>query len=457
MKDTVKKFVRFTYYDYTSIEKKLNNYAQKGLFLEDITSQRWVFRKGEPKELKYVVTYFTDASIFDSQKSANLETYIDYATEYGYTFVTQIGKMQIFTTDIDNPIPLETDPREKFENIKSCTSKGFMLNIYLMLALFSFNIILQLFNIHGNPANFFSSNISQFSLLMQIHIILYYLYIIVSYKIWCRKCENSLNTSGELIIYNSNFSKYVNKLFIFTMALIFIGYLFILLTEFNSVMLYIAFIPTVLLIIIFSFLLSRLKKGKLTRSQNFSIFILVGIICTVIFNFVMFYVAINFTIDKDGNNGTIVTVNHPDGNQREIEIYSHDIPLTCEDLYEDAESDYYSYEADYSNTLFMKTSEYFQYAYWEPHIAYNIYEPKFNFVYNVMHDYLIDSSDSVFGRSYTALDNSLFDTNEAYIRTYDSEPTGYYVLFYDDRIITLDVEAELTEEQAQIVIDNLIE
>ncbi len=456
MKDIVKKFVSHRYYDYKNIEEKLNNYAKEGLFLESVSSSRWIFRRGEPRNLKYVVTYFSDTSIFDSVKTDGLETYIDYATEYGYTFVTQVGKMQIFATDIENPIPLETDPREQFENIKSCTNKGFLLNIYVLIALFSFNIVMQTFNIANDPTYFFSSNISQFALLMQIHLVLYYLNIIISYKRWCKKCEISLNTNGELVIYNSKFSKKVDKVFLITMAIIFIAYIFVLLTEFNAAMLFIAFVPTFLMLLALFYFFSKIKKGKLSRDQNFAIYILISIVCTIIFIVSIPYIVINFSIDKEDNNGKMVTVNHPDGKQREIEIFSHDIPLTCEDLYEDAESDYYSYEADYSNTLFMKTSKYLQYAYWEPHIAYNIYEPKFNTVYNVIHDDLIDISDSIFDVSYTALDNSLFDTKEAYVETYDGEAVGNYVLFYDDMIITLELDDVLTKEQARVVVDKLV-
>ncbi len=452
----IKKFINFRYHDYKSLEEKLNNYAKQGLFLESVTSQSWIFRKGEPKDLKYTVTYFSDTSIFDSKQTDGLKTYIDYAKEYGYNFITQAGKIQIFVTEVDNPIPLETDQREKFETIKQC-SKVFTLNSYALLFIFGINVFTQMLNITGNPVNFFSNSLAQMSLIMMILAVTHSLHSIISYKSWCKKCANSLSSNGELALYNSKFSRFVDK-FYFIFALIMLAVmLFYASLELSTIMILSICLPVVFIFIAFTTGFYIIKKRNFNRSTNRIIYISIGVVSFILYNLIIFFGLFHYSAEKEVDTERTITVTYSDGDTRTYNLYSDELPLTCEDLYGDIGYDDYSYKAAYSNTLFMKSSDYTQYSFEHndvPEISYSIYEPKFNFVYNIVHDCLIE--DNRFS-TYTQIDNTLFNTNECYAKNYENQLAKAYVLFYDDMIIVIDLDAPLIEGQADLILDRLIQ
>lgn len=57
MKNT-KRLMLMNYNYYKEIEQKLELYAKKGLVLEKMGPYLWTFKKTEPQNLKYAVTYF---------------------------------------------------------------------------------------------------------------------------------------------------------------------------------------------------------------------------------------------------------------------------------------------------------------------------------------------------------------------------------------------------------------
>ena len=65
MKTTVKRIIYYQFNQYKDIEIKLEKMAEQGLFLKEIGLTFCTFKKGEPKKVKYKVTYFSEASIFN--------------------------------------------------------------------------------------------------------------------------------------------------------------------------------------------------------------------------------------------------------------------------------------------------------------------------------------------------------------------------------------------------------
>lgn len=57
--------------------------------------------------------------MYDSEKTQGHKAYIENANERRYEFIDQIDTIQIFSSEIDNNTPLETDDFEKFQNIKN--------------------------------------------------------------------------------------------------------------------------------------------------------------------------------------------------------------------------------------------------------------------------------------------------------------------------------------------------
>lgn len=454
MKNT-KRLMLMNYNYYKEIEKKLELYAKKGLFLEKMGPYFWTFKKTEPQNLKYTVTYFAEGSVFNPHPTDNQQTYFDYAKAAGWDFVCEYNQMQIFCSSLENPPEFETDEKEKLENIHKCMKKSFVISQLLMLLVFALNLFLRLTSLKRNPTDFLSSNIDLAALLMFISIILYSSYTLINYFMWYNKSKKSVDMGGFII---ENFSK-IRRYFeigylIFLFSLI--GYMFIHLstnTAFGIIALSVAQLP--LFALVFWGSITLLKRRKFSANANKIISTSLLILTGVLYLGFMFYSIPRFSFSERSNK--------PYTTVGEYRLYSDKIPLTCEDLYGHIDFEYYSYEADEENTPLLHRNHYSQTSppmkNAPPELEYSIYEPKFEFVKNIVVSDLTKLNDWS-DRKLETLDNAVFSTEKAYAFYYEEANgklfSGEYILVFTDKIIHIDAETPFTDEQIEIVKSKLL-
>jgi hypothetical protein len=454
MKNT-KRLMLMNYSYYKEIEKKLELYAKKGLFLEKMGPYFWTFKKTEPQNLKYTVTYFAEGSVFNPHPTDNQQTYFDYAKAAGWDFVCEYNQMQIFCSSLENPPEFETDEKEKLENIHKCMKKSFVISQLLMLLVFALNLFLRLNSLKRNPTDFLSSNIDLAALLMFISIILYSSYTLINYFMWYNKSKKSVDMGGFII---ENFSK-IRRYFeigylIFLFSLI--GYMFIHLstnTAFGIIALSVAQLP--LFALVFWGSITLLKRRKISANANKIISTSLLILTGVLYLGFIFYSIPRFNFSERSNK--------PYTTVGEYRLYSDKIPLTCEDLYGHIDFEYYSYEADEENTPLLHRNQYSQtrppMKNAPPELEYSIYEPKFEFVKNIVVSDLTKLNDWS-DRKLETLDNAVFSTEKAYAFYYEEANgklfSGEYILVFTDKIIHIDAETPFTDEQIEIVKSKLL-
>ena len=78
--------------DSEAIIAYLEKMARRGWLLEKI-HPCLTFRRIEPENLTYDVTYFSDASVFDPAPTEGQETYIDYCRAAGWELAAVNGPM----------------------------------------------------------------------------------------------------------------------------------------------------------------------------------------------------------------------------------------------------------------------------------------------------------------------------------------------------------------------------
>ena len=64
--------------DSEAMARRLEKMAAKGWLLESVDSMWRTYRRAEPSSVRYAVTYFPDASVFDGSPTGGQETYADY-------------------------------------------------------------------------------------------------------------------------------------------------------------------------------------------------------------------------------------------------------------------------------------------------------------------------------------------------------------------------------------------
>ena len=65
MKTKTRRMEYFSFYNHTGIENHLAEMAQKGWMVESISNFYWTYRKIEPKNIHFSVSYYPRASDFD--------------------------------------------------------------------------------------------------------------------------------------------------------------------------------------------------------------------------------------------------------------------------------------------------------------------------------------------------------------------------------------------------------
>ena len=461
MKDMVKKIINYRYDRYQNTERKLEKLVARGLFLKDCGSYFWTFQKGEPKRLKYTVTCFPEGSVFNPYVTDNQQTYLDLAKAAGWSFVAQLNQLQIFSSEMENPIPFETDEQEKYNNIKKCMNRNFLPSMIVLILLFALNLVLQLNSLKSDPIDFLSSSNQLVSVFMMMMVMLYELYSVIDYFIWCKRAEKTIACGGKCSDLKGTAQKIVD--FIFMSIIIFgsIGYLlFCLNFEISWFGLMMCIIQMPILLFIFWSSIQYLKKKRASALINKLISFTVLILANFGYLAMMMLLILKFgfTTSVDSEYRTVswqinATSSH------EYKLYNDAIPLTCEDLYGTIAYDYYSYEKEIDNTIFLAKSSYRQESLpakdAPPEIAYEILEPKFKFVYHLAKKQLLEIPTWREYMSFKALENNIFGTAEAYQKYYDNEPTGDYILFFEDKIMTLAMEVPVTTEQVYTIKEKL--
>lgn len=459
MKGATKRIINFRFDRYEDTENKLEKLAAKGLFLEECGSLLWTFRKGEPKKLKYTVTYFSEGSVFNPDITDNQQTYFDYAKAAGWNFVTQLNQMQIFCSEADNPIPFETDEKEKFNNIKRCMKKSFIPSMFMTILILVLNMVLQFNSFQRDPIDFLSDTGRLFPVSMLLVATIYVMYSLLDYYVWCIRSERSIANGGGCAESSNMVHKVVDIIFtIFIFG--FAGYvLFYMVFEMGwVVMLFILQMP--ILTFVFWASIKYLKRKKVSAAKNK--IISVTMLTIVSFAYIAFIMMIVLKFGFNTNNSSeyrTVSWSVNSAHNREYKLYSDNIPLKCEDLYGEIDYDYYSYEEKKDSTLFLSKSVYRQDSLpaknSPPDIEYEILEIQIDFVYQLSKDHLLEIPEWRDNTSFEPVDNKVFETVEAYQRYYDDNPTGEYILFFDDKIIVLDMEKPVTAEQVKIIKEKL--
>lgn len=278
----------FLLFDYLAVERHLSNMAKKGWMLESAGPQLWKYRKAEPADITYAVTYISDASEFNPHPTDNQMLLEEYCGTAGWQKVCDWSKMQIFSTAENNPVPIETEESVRLELIEKVMEKTFLPpNLFVLV----FFIFLSLITVHFIVGRDINSGYNVFDakglilFLMSILGVIVEVVSIANYFRWVSKSEKSIEQGGTCA------ENWVYRIFSrITWALIVVLFIVQLLLNLQTVdiglrMYQILYFPMLLLLI---FLVRRtqkfLRKTGVSKTKN--------IIITVIVDFILAFVLI---------------------------------------------------------------------------------------------------------------------------------------------------------------------
>ena len=199
MKSTKRELNLYQLYDYQGVERHLEAMAAKGWRLESIGNTFWKYRRAEPAQVTYAVTYVSDASLFNPRPTDNQERLDELCAAAGWEKVCDWAQMQIFVSERSDPVPLETEEAVRIEVIHRSMKKNFLPSNYFLLALPLLWLFMAFSDFRRDPVNFFSSSTDFFLILLSMLMLALQGVNLAAYYRWRRRSLAALTQGGACV------------------------------------------------------------------------------------------------------------------------------------------------------------------------------------------------------------------------------------------------------------------
>lgn len=422
--------------------------AAKGRILDHIGRYFWHYRKLQPQNLQYTVTYFPSASIFDVEPSAAQQTYCDFCAKDGWQLVATSGVMQVFCNENPDAVPIETDEQQKLDIIKSAFHKKIGGTHVLLAVLMVIQLWMQYQLFSANPVDWFA-NPAQFAMPMLFLTCLFYSsYQVFDYFHWFSQSSKAVAQGGVCLKNNSKRRRLGDRIYLTTIIVWF--FLMILgMGALDRPVILVAICIPILYVFAFHGALKLVKKFKKSRNFNRAFVIIAYIIAVITVMGSVTYLLVSGSVTS---TRAVRTIEYHSIN---IDIYADEIPLTTQQLYGAPLHEYYSTEANVTSSFLLTQAEYTQVE-WAtdatlPELNYTIWATPYDWLYDLCLTQAIAVPNWAETR-FTQQDSTIWNANLLYVEPYSNT----YVACYNDCILSIQLEDAPTAEQVEIIINALI-
>ena len=190
-------------YDFRGVEAHLSAMAARGWRLEKAKGALWKYRRAEPAQVRYAVTYSGGASRFNPGPTEGEQSLEELCAAAGWTLVSSCFQMQIYATENPAAVPLETDEALRLQNIHRCMRKNFIpahIACLLLMLFISRDFFLSLvtWDLYGMLKN----NAAIISGVLSLAVALLQVYTLASYFLWRRRSLRSVEEGGPCLPAN---------------------------------------------------------------------------------------------------------------------------------------------------------------------------------------------------------------------------------------------------------------
>lgn len=268
MKTKKRRLEYYSFYNHTGIERHLTEMAQKGWLLEGISNFYWTYRRIEPRDIHFCVTYYPRASDFDPEPSEDQQTFHDFCAHTGWKLACTWHQMQVFYNEKESPIPLETDPVMEVDTLHRACKKNFLPSYYLLLALGLVMGGYFMARIYFDPIGLLSSSSQMLSGFAYLCMMFISLIELCTYFSWYRKAKKATHDG---IFVDTPSTTGVQKVIVVFLLVAAATWLFDLFSLSNPILAWISVAMIIgMIVIIFAVngVKLCLKKAKASRGLN---------------------------------------------------------------------------------------------------------------------------------------------------------------------------------------------
>lgn len=457
MKQTKRRFENFSFHDLAGIERHLEAMAQKGWLLEKITPFYWRYRRIEPQKLHFSVTYFSEASEYNPYPTPNQRMFLDYCADAGWNLAAEWAQMQIFWSEQENPIPIETDEELRLRSIHRSMKKNFIPSSFVMIGLIILQLLLQFQRLSGSNAyRTLADNTFLLLIVLWGLLLLQVVSNLSAYFLWYHRAKKAV-AEDEACPVPSGWYRWFYYGILWVVLLMFGAWAAdMLLHDSIDIVLIGAVITAGALGITFG--AKRLFKSmEFSGKANLVLTLIVCVLGTILMTVVVGFIVVRSDFNPyDRKPAEVYTVTAQNGNTFDFALYRDEIPLKLEEFME-IDRSVYSYKATSRQSLLLKMLECEQNApplgYDTSDIWYRVLETPFGSVRDFCLEQVLEirqSEEDELIEEWRPVDFPGCEEITVYQRFYGNDviyPLTHYIAVDEDSIVVVRFGWETTGEE----------
>lgn len=437
MRNTKYILSNFTFYDRTGIQAYLEAQAEKGWLLEKAGTFLWRFRHIEPKKLRFSVVYFPKADVYDPEPGEEEQTFREFCAHGGWNIAASSAQMQIFYSEMENPMPIETDPVMEVENIHKSMRKGLLPSYWALMASGILQLALQLSYLSDGVTAYLSSSLRLSLVGLWALLLIIGVWRLIAYYTWRRKAKRAAEEEGVFQPTRS-----MAQVEMVVGCLVFgglIGMIFTLEDRRMRVVLGISLILAFVLIGLLEAFRRKMKNDGYDAATSKKASVIAAAVLTIVLLIIVLPMITNAILNADHNdNGKAA------GLKLKIWDLLDDSPPYTTLVMTDQETFLLGYQRVYQVPEGVLT---------KPSLEYNVAEVKVNFLYDKCLEEMMEVPVYLTDGEFQPADPVPWGAETAWQLHDGEELRQWYVLCYEEYILEILPSWELTDAQKAIIGD----
>lgn len=388
MKRTKREMNLYSFFDFPSIEKHLEEMAARGWMLAKADDNLWKYERREPMALHFAITYFPKATNIDPEPSEEQRTLWEYCERTGWKLAAQAAQMQIFYNEQADPVPLETDPVARVNNIHRAAKRILPIGQGIMFLIGLINFALFLYRLSSDRVDMLSSPSDMAAAFCWLVVMLLSIVEAAAYFAWYRRARLAA-AAGWLALPKGTRGLQICSLAAVGLVLVFwLGSYSRI--PVSSVLFGFGYVAAIMLLVRGLMLLLKRKKVKAGVNLTISVIVSFGLSMLLIFGMTRLIIRGNGMgwLTGQGAAGTYMYYG------REVPYYADTLPLSLQDLGIEARQQDYSSRFEGEGTVFLYSAEGYQRARYDvegdmPEMEYRLLNVKAPFLYDTVKEALL--------------------------------------------------------------------
>ncbi len=443
--------------DMDAVARHFEKMEAKGWRLEGIDSWGYHYRRVQPGQARYTAACFPDASVYDPAPTEGQETYIDYCRAAGWELAGAFGPMQYFRAVRPDPVPIETDEAVKLTAIRRTMKKTLLPSCGAGILIAILYLVPQVSSFRIDPLGYFGWDMHLSLLLLMAGLTLYSVGLLADHGIWVLRSKRSVEGGGACVKPHTRLRRAAAAgLLVLTTACLALMCRDVMVRRVGPAMaVYLIFYALVILSA--GWVLKWIKGRSASRGAVRVKYFAFAIGCGVLTMFVV--VVAVFALSGAGQRepAEVYVKEYPGGETIQWNIYRDSLPVTLEDLgYPVTEEDHCTYEADIRRSFLASHEKYRQramaYGSDLPELEYTVTRISWDWLREICWERFLEKNLDPDLWPLRELDPAPWGALEA--RRQDDLPR--YYLLYPDRVVTLNLWSEASQQEIEAVLRPLL-